>query len=127
MMVATMPSLLVVSHELGVGSMKDLIAKAKAQKLTYGSAGPGTTMNIAVEMLNNAASVKITHVPYRGAAPAINDLLGGHVDMLNADLPVLLPLVKAGTVTPIALFALGAHAAACPICRRPRNSACRAW
>ena len=46
-------------------------------------------MNIAVEMLNAAAGVKITHVPYRGAAPAINDLLGGHVDMLNADLPVL--------------------------------------
>jgi tripartite-type tricarboxylate transporter receptor subunit TctC len=104
-MVATMPSLLVVSHELGVSTMKDLIAKAKTQKLTYGSAGPGTTMNIAVEMFNNAASVKITHVPYRGAAPAINDLLGGHVDMLNADLPVLLPLVKAGAVTPIALFA----------------------
>jgi len=105
MMVATMPSLLVVNRDLGVTSMGALIAKAKAQKLTYGSAGPGTTMNIAVEMLNNAASVKITHVPYRGAAPAINDLLGGHVDMLNADLPVLLPLVKAGTVTPIALFA----------------------
>jgi tripartite-type tricarboxylate transporter receptor subunit TctC len=105
MMVATMPSLLVVNRDLGVASMKALIAKAKAQKLTYGSAGPGTTMNIAVEMLNNAAGVKITHVPYRGAAPAINDLLGGHVDMLNADLPVLLPLVKAGTVTPIALFA----------------------
>ena len=85
--------------------MKDLIAKAKQQKLTYGSAGPGTTMNIAVEMLNAAAGVKITHVPYRGAAPAINDLLGGHVDMLNADLPVLLPLVKAGTVKAIALFA----------------------
>ncbi len=49
--------------------------------------------------------MKITHVPYRGAAPAINDLLGGHVDMLNADLPVLLPLVKAGTVKAIALFA----------------------
>jgi tripartite-type tricarboxylate transporter receptor subunit TctC len=105
MMVATMPSLLVVNRDLGVSNMKDLITKAKAQKLTYGSAGPGTTMNIAVEMLNNAAGVKITHVPYRGAAPAISDLLGGHVDMLNADLPVLLPLVKAGTVTPIALFA----------------------
>jgi tripartite-type tricarboxylate transporter receptor subunit TctC len=105
MMVATMPSLLVVNRDLGVTTMKDLIAKAKAQKLTYGSAGPGTTMNIAVEMLNNAAGVKITHVPYRGAAPAISDLLGGHVDMLNADLPVLLPLVKAGTVVPIALFA----------------------
>src|SRR6202046_3696210 len=104
-MVATMPSLLVVNHELGVGTMKDLIAKAKTQKLTYGSAGPGTTMNIAVEMLNTAAGVKITHVPYRGAAPAINDLLGGHVDMLNADLPVLLPLVKAGSVKALALFA----------------------
>src|ERR1700733_1138832 len=104
-MVATMPSLLVVNHELGVGTMKDLIAKAKTQKLTYGSAGPGTTMNIAVEMLNTAAGVKITHVPYRGAAPAITDLLGDHVDMLNADLPVLMPLVKAGKVKAIALFA----------------------
>src|SRR5580698_2600069 len=53
MMVATMPSLLVVNHQLGADNMKDLIAKAKAQMLTYGSAGPGTTMNIALEMLNN--------------------------------------------------------------------------
>ena len=105
MLVGAVPSLLVVSQQLGVTGMKDLLAKAKAQKLTYGSAGPGTTMNIAVEMLNAAASVKITHVPYRGAAPALNDLLGGHVDMLNADLPVLLPLVKAGSVKPVALFA----------------------
>jgi tripartite-type tricarboxylate transporter receptor subunit TctC len=105
MLVGAVPSLLVVSQQLGVTSMKDLLAKAKAQKLTYGSAGPGTTMNIAVEMLNAAAGVKITHVPYRGAAPALNDLLGGHVDMLNADLPVLLPLVKAGSVKPVALFA----------------------
>jgi len=105
MLVGAVPSLLVVSQQLGVTGMKDLLAKAKAQKLTYGSAGPGTTMNIAVEMLNAAAGVKITHVPYRGAAPALNDLLGGHVDMLNADLPVLLPLVKAGSVKPVALFA----------------------
>jgi tripartite-type tricarboxylate transporter receptor subunit TctC len=105
MLVASIPSLLVVNQQLGVGTMKDLIAKAKQEKLTYGSAGPGTTMNIAVEMLNAAAGVKITHVPYRGAAPAINDLLGGHVDMLNADLPVLLPLVKAGSVKALALFA----------------------
>ena len=105
MLVASIPSLLMVNQQLGVGTMKDLIAKAKQEKLTYGSAGPGTTMNIAVEMLNAAAGVKITHVPYRGAAPAINDLLGGHVDMLNADLPVLLPLVKAGSVKALALFA----------------------
>ena len=86
MLVGVVPSLLVVNKDLGVASLPQLINKAKVQKLTYGSAGPGTTMNIAVEMLNAAAGVKITHVPYRGAAPAINDLLGGHVDMLNADL-----------------------------------------
>lgn len=105
MRVGAVPSLLVVNNELGVSTMAELIAKAKAQKLTYGSAGAGTTMNIAVEMLNAAAGVKITHVPYRGAAPAITDLLGDHVDMLNADLPVLMPLVKAGKVKAIALFA----------------------
>ena len=105
MLVGLVPSLLVVNKDLDVASLPQLINKAKMQKLTYGSAGPGTTMNIAVEMLNAAAGVKITHVPYRGAAPAINDLLGGHVDMLNADLPVLLPLVQAGSVKALALFA----------------------
>jgi len=105
MLVGVVPSLLVVNKDLGIASLPQLINRAKTQKLTYGSAGPGTTMNIAVEMLNAAAEVKITHVPYRGAAPAINDLLGGHVDMLNADLPVLLPLVKAGSVKALALFA----------------------
>ena len=68
MLVGAMPTLLVVNKDLGVATLKDLIAKAKQQKLTYGSAGPGTTMNIAVEMFNAAAGVKITHVPYRGAA-----------------------------------------------------------
>jgi tripartite-type tricarboxylate transporter receptor subunit TctC len=105
MRIGAVPSLLVVNNELGVTTMQELIAKAKEQKLTYGSAGPGTTMNIAVELLKAAAGVNITHVPYRGAAPAITDLLGDHVDMLNADLPVLMPLVKAGKVTAIALFA----------------------
>ena len=105
MLVGVVPTLLVVNKDLGIASLPQLINKAKVQKLTYGSAGSGTTMNIAVEMLNAAAGVKITHVPYRGAAPALNDLLGGHVDMVNADLPVLLPLVQAGSVKPLALFA----------------------
>ncbi len=105
MLVGVVPTLLVVNKDLGIASLPQLINEAKVQKLTYGSAGSGTTMNIAVEMLNAAAGVKITHVPYRGAAPALNDLLGGHVDMVNADLPVLLPLVQAGSVKPLALFA----------------------
>ena len=94
-----------VNPNSGISTLPELIAKAKPQQLSYGSAGPGTTMNIALEMLNKAAGVKITHVPYRGAAPAITDLLGDHVDIINADLPVLLPLVKAGTVKALALFA----------------------
>jgi tripartite-type tricarboxylate transporter receptor subunit TctC len=72
--------------------------------MTYGSAGPGTTMNIAGEMLNAAAGLKVAHVPYRGAAPALTDLMGGHLDMLNADFPVLLPLVKAGKIKALAVY-----------------------
>jgi tripartite-type tricarboxylate transporter receptor subunit TctC len=95
----------VVNPKSGISTLAELVARAKQQQLSYGSAGPGTTMNIALEMLNKAAGVKVTHVPYRGAAPAITDLLGGHIDTMNADLPVLLPLVKAGTVKALALFA----------------------
>jgi tripartite-type tricarboxylate transporter receptor subunit TctC len=105
MLVGSVPSFLVVSPNLGVSDLKALIALAKSgRQLTYGSAGLGTTMNIAGEMLNAAAGLKIAHVPYRGAAPAISDLLGGHVDMLSADLPVLLPLITAGSVKPLALL-----------------------
>ncbi len=105
MLVGSVSTLLVVSPKLDAPTLKDVIAKAKGgQKMTYGSAGPGTTMNIAGELLNASAGTKISHVPYRGAAPALNDLMGGHVDMLNADMPVLLPMVKAGTVKAVALF-----------------------
>jgi tripartite-type tricarboxylate transporter receptor subunit TctC len=105
MLVGSVPSLVVVNPKSGISTLAELIARAKQQQLSYGSAGPGTTMNIALEMLNKAAGIKITHVPYRGAAPATTDLLGGHIDTMNADLPVLLPLVKAGTVKALALFA----------------------
>lgn len=104
MMVGSVPSLLVIGTKPGVSTLKELIAKAKTQSMTYGSAGSGTTMNIAGEMLNAAAGLKIAHVPYRGAAPALTDLMGGHLDMLNADFPVLLPLVKAGKVTALAVY-----------------------
>jgi tripartite-type tricarboxylate transporter receptor subunit TctC len=61
-------------------------------------------MNIAGEMFAAAAGLKITHVPYRGAAPALGDLMGGQIDMVNADFPVLLPLIQAGKVKALALF-----------------------
>jgi tripartite-type tricarboxylate transporter receptor subunit TctC len=98
------PSLIVVSADYPAKTFSELIAKAKAEKLSYGSAGPGTTMNIAGEMFNAGAGVKAAHVPYRGASPAINDLIGGHIQFLNADLPVLLPLVQTGKLRALVMF-----------------------
>jgi tripartite-type tricarboxylate transporter receptor subunit TctC len=104
-LVGSVPSLLVAGPKLGVTTLAELIAKAKAgQSMSYGSAGPGSTMNISGEMLNAAAGLKVTHVPYKGAAPALTDLQGGHIDMINADFPVLLPLVTNGAVKPLALL-----------------------
>ena len=76
----------------------------QGRKLSYGSAGPGTTMNIAGELLGAQAGIAVAHVPYRGAGPAINDLLGGHVDIVIADFPVLLPLISSKSVRALALF-----------------------
>jgi tripartite-type tricarboxylate transporter receptor subunit TctC len=105
MLVGSVPTLLVVGPKPGASTLKELIDKAKhGQAMVYGSAGPGTTMNIAGELFNAAAGLQIAHVPYRGAAPALTDLMGGQIDMVNADFPVLLPLVKAGKVKALALF-----------------------
>jgi tripartite-type tricarboxylate transporter receptor subunit TctC len=103
--VGVVPSLLVVSAQSKIGSLADLLAEAKHKTLSYGSAGPGTTMNIAAELFNSITGIKTTHVPYRGAGPALNDLLGGHLDIIIADTPVLLPLVNTNAVRPLALFA----------------------
>jgi tripartite-type tricarboxylate transporter receptor subunit TctC len=103
-LMGSVPSLLVVRADFPAQSLAELIAKAKQGNLSYGSAGPGTTMNIAGELFNAAAGVKTAHVPYRGAGPAITDLFGGHIDFLNADLPVLLPLVTGNKVRALALF-----------------------
>ena len=62
-------------------------------------------MHIIGELINAEAGIKTTHVPYKGVAPALNDLLGGHIQLLSADLPVLEPLVKSGKVRALALFA----------------------
>jgi tripartite-type tricarboxylate transporter receptor subunit TctC len=105
-LIGSVPALLVIRPQIPANTLPELIAWAKQGKaLSYASAGPGTTMNIAGEMLNAAAGIKATHVPYRGAGPAINDLLGGHVDFLIADIPVLLPQVNNSAVRPLALFA----------------------
>jgi len=103
-MVGHVPMLLVVSPKLPAGNFKELVALAKIQKLTYGSAGPGSTMNIAGELINAGGKVAITHVPYRGIAPALPDLIAGRLDILPGDPPVLMPIVQAKTVRPMVVF-----------------------
>ena len=106
-LVATVPEMLVVTSNVPAKDMAELVALAKAQpgKLNYASAGVGGLPHLAGELFKLTAKLDIVHVPYRGAAPAINDLLGQQVQMTFLDLPVLLPHIKAGTLRPIALGA----------------------
>jgi tripartite-type tricarboxylate transporter receptor subunit TctC len=85
--------------------MAELIALAKAQpgKLNFASSGPGSLPHLAGELLKLTAKIDLVHVPYRGAAPAVNDLLGQQVQMAFLDLPVLLPQIKAGALRGIAI------------------------
>ena len=106
-LVVTVPEMLVVASNVPAKNMDELVALAKAQpgKLNFASSGPGSLPHLAGELLKLTAKIDVVHVPYRGAAPAINDLLGQQVQMTFLDLPVILPHIKAGTLRPIALGA----------------------
>jgi len=106
-LVVTVPEMLVVASSVPAKNMAELVALAKAQpgKLNFASAGIGGLPHLAGELFKLTAKLDIVHVPYRGAAPAINDLLGQQVQMTFLDLPVILPHIKAGTLRPIALGA----------------------
>jgi tripartite-type tricarboxylate transporter receptor subunit TctC len=106
-LVTTVPEMLVVASNVPANNMAELVALAKAQpgKLNFASAGVGGLPHLAGELLKLTAKIDIVHVPYRGAAPAINDLLGQQVQMVFLDLPVILPQIQAGKLKPIALGA----------------------
>ena len=106
-LVTTVPEMLVVASSVPAKDMKELVALAKAEpgKLNFASSGVGGLPHLAGELFKQTAGIDIVHVPYRGAAPAINDLLGQQVQMAFLDLPVLLPHLKAGLLKPIALGA----------------------
>ena len=106
-LVAKVPEMLVVATALPITNLKELVAYGKANpgKLNFASSGPGSLPQLAGELLKLTAKIDIVHVPYRGAAPAVNDLLGQQVQMAFFDLPVLLPHVRAGKLRPIAIAA----------------------
>ena len=103
--VVRVPEVIVVNPVLPVNTLAELIVYAKANpgKVNYGSAGSGGITHLAGELLKTEAGIDIVHVPYKGAAPAVNDLLGGQVQMGVFDVPVLLSHIKAGKLKALAV------------------------
>jgi tripartite-type tricarboxylate transporter receptor subunit TctC len=105
---ATTPNVLVVHPSLKVTTAKELIALAKANpgRINFASSGFGTPAQLAGELFNSMAGVKLVHVPYKGAAPALADLLGGQVQLMFSTMPPALPHVKDGKLRAIAVTSL---------------------
>jgi tripartite-type tricarboxylate transporter receptor subunit TctC len=103
-LIGVTPLLLVVHPSLPVKSVKDLIALAKAKpaQLNYGSAGNGSALHLAGEMLNSLAQIKLVHVPYKGVTNAFSDVLGGQISIMFPGAPIALPQVKAGKLRALA-------------------------
>ena len=108
-LVAGVPNVLVVNPAVPVNSVQELIAYAKANpgKLNFASSGSGTSIHLSGELFKVMAGVQMTHIPYKGSAPALADLLGGQVQLMFDNLPPSLPQIKGGK-----LRALGVTSAA---------------
>ncbi len=104
-LVAAVPNILVVHPSLPVKSVKELIeyAKANPNKLNFASAGNGTSIHLCGELFKTMAGVSMTHVPYKGSAPAVTDLIGGQVHLMFDNMPSSLPHVKAGKLRALAV------------------------
>lgn len=103
--VMTTTTILVVHPSMPAKNLKELVALAKARpgQIAMASAGNGGTLHLALEMLMKEAAVKITHVPYKGAAPAVIDVIAGQLNGMFVDLPVISPYVKTGKVRALAV------------------------
>ena len=103
--ISAFPLVLEVNPKLGIKSVKELVALAKTPKpdLSFASAGNGTPQHLAGEMFNTQMDIKIAHIPYRGAGPALNDLLGGQVNVMFDILGSSLPYIQTGKLTALAV------------------------
>jgi tripartite-type tricarboxylate transporter receptor subunit TctC len=101
------PGVMTMYPALGVNNLKEVIALAKAKpgQLNYGSPGPLTSGHLSMELLNLQAGINITHIPYKGGAPAIIDLIGGRIQFMISGPPGVLPHIRAGRLKPIATTA----------------------
>ncbi len=113
-MVADVPTVLVVHPSLPPKTLKELIAYAKANpgKLNYASAGKGTVGHLSAELLKSMAEIQMVHVPYKGAGPAMTDVLGGHVQMIFSSMPAAIPHIQSGMLRSIVMTGAKRSAAA---------------
>lgn len=104
-MLVSVPNLLVVHPALPVRSVQELLdyARKAGSPLSYATPGAGTSLHLAGELFAASASLPLTHVPYRGSAPGLNDTMAGHVPMMFDNMPSALPLVKAGKLRALAI------------------------
>jgi tripartite-type tricarboxylate transporter receptor subunit TctC len=104
-LIASVPIVLMVNPSLNVTNVAELIALAKEKpgKLNFGSSGVGSTNHLAGELLKSMAGIDIVHIPYKGAAPAMNDLLAGTIPMMFDNMPAVLPQVQGKLVNAIAV------------------------
>jgi tripartite-type tricarboxylate transporter receptor subunit TctC len=104
-LIASVPIVLAVHPTLGIGNVGELVALAKAKPgtLFFGSSGNGSTNHLAGELLKSMTGIDIVHVPYKGAAPAMNDLVAGHIPMMFDNIPAVLPQVKGKNINAIAV------------------------
>jgi tripartite-type tricarboxylate transporter receptor subunit TctC len=109
--VVSVPELLVAHPALPAASVKELVALARRRpgQVTFASTSTGSMPHLAGEQFKAAAGIDITHVPFKGAAPAVIDVMAGHVQILFADLPILLPQVKGGKLRPLVLASNRRH------------------
>jgi tripartite-type tricarboxylate transporter receptor subunit TctC len=104
-LVALVPNLMVVNNSLPVKSVKDLIAYAKANpgKLAHGSPGYGSTAHLSMELFKSLTGITMTHVPYKGSAGVLADVMGGQVALTMDNIPVYLPQARAGKIRALAV------------------------
>src|SRR5499427_10120595 len=104
-LLAKVANALVVRNDLPAGNVRELIAYARANpgKVTYGSQGAGSTAHLSASQLEVLGGIKMVHVPYRGAVPALNDVIAGHIDMFFDTLTTSVPMYRAGKVKILAV------------------------
>lgn len=113
-LIASVPNVLVVHPSLPVKTVKELIELARREpgRLNFGSAGTGGANHLSGELFAFQTGIKITHVPYKGAAPALNDLLGGHIPMMFDSLPGVVSHIQSGSLRALGVTSLTRAAAA---------------